>query len=148
MRNVAYAFFFLLLFTIAWENSVLLPGIGTAARLIGLVALPICLIYIVIRGRFRFHWILFWFAAFTAWAGLTVLWVHGENAHLRARTFAQLLIMVGLMIQMLPRREDVERAFIAVVLGCLVARSTPFSPTRTPSTSASPPWASTRTTWR
>lgn len=120
MRKIAWGAFFLLLFTIPWENVVLLPGVGTVSRLVGLVALPICLMHVVFRGRLRFHWILFWFAAFTAWVGLTTLWVQSGEPQLRAQTFAQLLILVGLMIQMIERREDVANAFLAVVLGCYV----------------------------
>jgi O-antigen ligase len=75
VANLAYCFLLALTFAIPWENSIIIPGIGTIGRLIGLVTAALGVFAILLRGRLRhpatFHYLS---AAFVGWSGLTLMW--------------------------------------------------------------------------
>lgn len=121
LRKLAVAFFLVFIFTLPWENVLIVQGVGTIAQLVGFGALPVVTIYLLAQGRHRFHWILFWIALFVAWTGITLLWVHSPDSDVRVRTFFQLMIMVWLILQMARRDEEVRWAFAAYILGCYVS---------------------------
>lgn len=75
MSSLAYGFLWLLTFVIPWESSLLIPGIGTMGKLVGMLAAPIGLLAILMRGRAHtpalFHLIA---ACSVIWVGLTSAW--------------------------------------------------------------------------
>jgi O-antigen ligase len=75
VANIAYCFLLALTFAIPWENSIIIPGIGTIGRLIGLVTAAFGVLALVLRGRLRhpatFHYLS---AVFVAWSMLTLMW--------------------------------------------------------------------------
>jgi O-antigen ligase len=75
MSSIAYACLWLFTFTIPWENSVVLPGIGTISKLLVFVTAGVGVMAILARGRVRplamFHILAGFFAI---WVGLTSAW--------------------------------------------------------------------------
>lgn len=60
MPALGYIAVWIVVFAIPWENVVILPGVGTITRLLGMVAVGIGLCLVLVRGRVRrpstFHW--------------------------------------------------------------------------------------------
>jgi O-antigen ligase len=113
--------FLIFLFSIAWEDVLVLPGLGTVTRLLGLTVLPLCAVGVLIRGRYHHHPFLWSATLFVAWTALTVLWTVSDEPLIRVFTHLQLLIMAWLTLQMLDTPQKVEAAFIAFILGCYVS---------------------------
>ena len=75
MRKVVYWLSLVLIFTIPWEGAFHLPGLGTAATVMGLVVGACWLVTIVITGRTRGPvTYLLALGAFVAWIALTTFW--------------------------------------------------------------------------
>lgn len=82
MASLAYACIWFFTFTIPWESSVMIPGLGTGpsgsgtiGKLIGLIAAAIGVFAVLARGRARplaaFHILA---GCFVIWVGLTSAW--------------------------------------------------------------------------
>src|SRR6185312_574618 len=92
MAKLAYVCLWIFTFVVPWENTVLIPGMGTGpkgvatlGRIVGLVATPVCLAAILARGRVRppamFH---VFSACFVIWIGLTTVWSMDPDSTLAA----------------------------------------------------------------
>lgn len=109
-------------FTVPWEDAVLLPGIGTGSRLAGIIAVPLALIGIVATGVRRTHPMLIWMLLFCCWAAFTIFWAADpDDTVLRLITYAQLAVMVWVLLQVLDRPAAVRYALLAYVLGSYVS---------------------------
>src|SRR5580704_15803013 len=53
ISRLAFAFLWLLVFAIPWEDAVTIPGFGTGTRLIGITAFVLGVIAVIERGRVR-----------------------------------------------------------------------------------------------
>lgn len=75
MSSVAYLCLWLFTFTIPWENSVVLPGIGTISKVLVFITAGVGVLAIMARGRVRplatFHILAGFFAI---WVGLSSAW--------------------------------------------------------------------------
>ena len=119
------------IFTVPWEDALLLPGLGTGARVAGGIALPLGLIGIIYADRWRGHPMLFWMAAFFCSTALSMFWAANSfspfwtvtpgDPQLWITSYVQLLIMVWLLLQLLDRVEAIRTALLAFVLGSYVA---------------------------
>lgn len=87
MRKIAYWLSLLMIFLIPWEGIVVLPDLGTASRLVGLMTLATWLLALIIGERVRkitpFHVFVF---LFYGWNAITILWSLDVDATL-ARIF-------------------------------------------------------------
>jgi O-antigen ligase len=109
MSSLAYAFLWLLTFVIPWESSVLIPGVGTIGKLVGMLAAPIGLLAILLRGRAHppavFHILA---ACSVIWVGLTGIWtIDPERTGVALMGAAQAIIIPWLMWELAetPRRR-------------------------------------------
>ncbi len=117
-RGVAWALVCAFVFTIPWEKSILLAGVGTLARLLGAMAFLAVALAAVRRRPFRSpNLVLLLAGGFTAWTALTYLWsiAPGETAA-RVLTFTQLFLMLWLVwesCRTAGQQEDLMRAYVA-----------------------------------
>ena len=69
---LAYLFVWLFVFTIPWQNMVVLPGLGTISSVLGLGAVGATILHMVLRGKVRplvsFHYVA---TAYFAWTLLS-----------------------------------------------------------------------------
>lgn len=92
---IAFVLLVLLVFTIPWEKSVILPGIGTLTKVVGVAAAVTALP----KWRsFRLNALLILLAAFLAWCACTWFWSADRDATgTRAVTLIQLLVLYVLV---------------------------------------------------
>src|SRR6185295_2415332 len=61
MPTIGFIAVWVVVFAIPWENVLILPGVGTITRLLGMIAVAIGICVILVRGRLRrpspFHWL-------------------------------------------------------------------------------------------
>jgi O-antigen ligase len=123
LRKSAFAFLWLLVYAIPWENAVVISGVGTTARLIGIIALGVGLLAIFVERRVRAlspgHIII---ALFMLWAAISYLWSVDPEWTLRsAFSYFQLFSMVWLIWEFSPRKREQMRLIQAYVLGTYVS---------------------------
>jgi O-antigen ligase len=123
LGRLAFAFLWLLVFAIPWEDAVKIPGFGTGTRLIGIPTLTLGVMAIVERGRIRRpgagHVIMILFAL---WAALSYLWsVDPEQTLVAASSYRQLVAMAWLIWELSPRLREQMLLLKAYVLGTFVS---------------------------
>jgi O-antigen ligase len=123
LEKFAFASLWLLVFAIPWENSLMIPGIGTGARLIGILASGISALAIIEKGRVRVpspgHVMM---ALFTTWAALSYLWSINPDVSLtQVFSYFQLLVMGWMIWELACRTRDQTRLMQAYVLGTFVS---------------------------
>lgn len=98
-KRVTWPLLWLLVFTIPWEKSLMVPGVGTITRLIGLLAAVSVVAVVILRGRPRSpNAALVAMALFVLWSAATYGWSLDPDATAdRAATLLQLLIMAWLV---------------------------------------------------
>ena len=123
MRPITFALSLVFIFTIPWEGVVELPGLGSAARIIGGTVAALWLATVVSTGRFRkpspFHLIVF---LFVLWNAVSVFWSADPASTItHVMTWAQLLVMVFLLWDLYTTRSAILAGLQAFVLGAYVA---------------------------
>lgn len=123
MRTIAFTLSLVFIFFIPWEGVIELPGLGTAAKLIGFALAAFWVATVVITDRFRkpgpFHLAV---TLFVLWNALSVFWSadpNGTVAHLR--TWAQLLALVFILWDLYTTRSALLAGLQAFILGEYVA---------------------------
>jgi O-antigen ligase len=123
MRTLAYAALWLFVFSVPWENSIVVPGIGVISRFAGMLAVGTTLAAVVVTGRVR-RWHLVHVTAllFVIWAG-GVLWVNSNEPTLPQKfwTYPQLFLVVWMIWELAPSRQRQLGLLVAYVLGAQVA---------------------------
>jgi hypothetical protein len=123
LRNWAFAVLWLFVFTIPWEAAVEeLGSIGTLSRTVGLLAVPLCLVAVVVGGRRKrlvdTHIIL---VSLATWTVASMAWSIDIDTTLQAAsTMIQLLVMVVVLWEFCAddqRRSHLQWAF---VLGAMI----------------------------
>jgi O-antigen ligase len=119
----AFLFLWLLVFSVPWEDSILLPGFGTAARLIGVVAFGFGVLGIVERGYMKWPspgFVLL--TVFVAWSAATYFWsINPEATAVRIGTYCQLLGLAFLIFQFCSDGQRLARLIQAYLLGTFVS---------------------------
>jgi O-antigen ligase len=123
MTSLAYAALWVFVFAVPWENIIVIPGIGTISRLMGMVAVGFALLAAVMSGRVRrpqpFH-----IAAvlFVICAGFGVFRTADEGrAIVKFGTYLQLLLVLWMVWELAPSFRKQQGLFLAYVLGAYVA---------------------------
>jgi O-antigen ligase len=120
---MAFASLWLLVFAIPWEDAITIPGLGTSARLVGMIAVVLGVMAIIERGKLRSpvlaHLMM---ALFVTFAGMSYLWsLYPEGTSVQLVTYLQLLTMVWLIWEHAPHFGDQIRLMQAYVFGTLVS---------------------------
>lgn len=118
IQSIAWLLLCALVFSIPWEKSIFVPGVGTITRLIGLLALPAGVAAALSRRSIRFpNLALLLAAVFVFWTSLTYFWsVSPRDTAARVVTFVQLLGMLWLvwdLCRTAARQTALMRAYVA-----------------------------------
>jgi O-antigen ligase len=123
LGKLAFAFLWLTVFAIPWQNALMFPSVGTIGRLIGLLAGGLGILAMIERQSVRFPSrgsVLT--ALFVLWAAASYLWtLNPEETLVAAGTLIQLLLMVWLIWEFAPEERDQRRLMQAYVLGTYVS---------------------------
>ncbi|HEX4378509.1 MAG TPA: O-antigen ligase family protein [Candidatus Acidoferrum sp.] len=119
ISTVALWLLSLFIFSIPLENSIVIPGIGTIGRVIGLVAFIAGIVAVVESGKFRTpivpHLMM---VLFVVWVSLSYFWTIGpEETTEELISYVQLIAMVLLIWAEAPKAEQQERLMRAYIIG-------------------------------
>jgi O-antigen ligase len=123
MRRVVFWLSLVMIFTIPWEGAFHLPGLGTAATIMGLVVGACWLVTIVITGRMREPVpYLFALALFVVWIALTTFWSADPAESLGAvLLWLQTLLLVYILWDLYRTKASLLAGLQAYVLGAYTA---------------------------
>ena len=121
--KLAFAFLWLMVFAIPWQNAVMVPGVGTIARSIGLLAGGLGILAIIERQSIRLpsagHVLT---TLFVLWGAASYFWTRDpEETILATGSLIQILVMVWLIWELAPREREQRRLMQAYVLGTYVS---------------------------
>jgi O-antigen ligase len=123
MIALAYGLLWIFVFSLPWEQLLVLPGVAIIPRVTGGAALGLALLAVVMSGRFR-RWHVFHVAAllFWVWAGSTLFFSHsGERLPAKFWTFGQLLLVLWMIWEIAPSERRQRGLLTAYVFGAYVA---------------------------
>jgi O-antigen ligase len=125
---VAFLFLWLFVFSIAWENILIIPSIGTAGKLLGVAAFAIGLLAVIDKGHVRnlavLHALM---GAFVIWGSFTYFWTtYPDRTKEEVLTYFQLLLMVWLIREIASSELSQRRLMSAYVLGTYVSSALTF----------------------
>ena len=117
LTSCAFALLVLFVFAIPLENALVLPGVGTFGRLVGLAAFALGIFAVIEKGRLRsplpVHLVML---AFVTWACLTYFWtVSPDDTVEQIVSYIQFLAMVWLIWEFAPQpshRVNLMQAYL------------------------------------
>jgi O-antigen ligase len=123
LGKLAFASLWLLVFAIPWEGAITIPGFGTSARLIGMIAVGLGVLAIAERGKIRRpaagHIVM---GLFVLLAALSYLWsLYPEGTLIQTYSYIQLFAMVWLIWELAPQVREQMRLMQAYILGTFVS---------------------------
>ncbi|MGI0014331.1 MAG: O-antigen ligase family protein [Nitrososphaera sp.] len=119
MRTIAFTLSLVFIFFIPWEGVIELPGLGTAAKLMGFAVAVCWLVSVVITGGFRkpspFHIMV---CLFVLWNAVSVFWsADPDTTVAHVVRWAQLLGMVFILWDLYTTRAALLAGLQAFILG-------------------------------
>jgi len=128
MISLAYGALWLFIFAVPWENMIVIPGVGTISKLLGIVALGCALLAAVLSGRLR-RWRLFHLAAllFVMWTGWNtyqggIVKVGDALGTLnKFKTYVQLFVVLWITWELAPTLRRQIGLLLAYLAGAYVA---------------------------
>ncbi|HHS83618.1 MAG TPA: O-antigen ligase domain-containing protein [Gammaproteobacteria bacterium] len=122
MDKLATLSIWVLIFTIPWQDMLMLPGIGTVSRFVGILVIAISAFATLYVQYARVHLLNLAMFVFWAWGTTTYLWsVDPEGTQIAIVSYFQIMVMMWLIFQWTTRPEDISRFLSAYVLGCYVS---------------------------
>jgi len=123
LTSVASIALFLFVITMPLENAVILPGLGTFARIVGLVAFVCGMMALLEGGKLRAPSVgLLIMAAYVLWSALSYFWsVSPEDTLSQALTYVQLLSLAWLIWQVAPSHEQRVNLLNAWLIGSAIS---------------------------
>lgn len=123
MTSLAYAALWVFVFAVPWENIIVITGIGTISRLLGMVALILAGLAALVSARVRrlkgFH---ISALLFVVWAGVGAFrTVDEKHAMIKAGTYLQLLLVLWMIWELAPNLRRQLGLLLAYVCGAYVA---------------------------
>ncbi len=121
--SLAYAAVWFTVFAIPWEAVVVIPGVGTISRMIGLVAFALGAMAVITRGRIRipirFHALA---VAFLVWGCFSIYWsVDPNGSLLQVNRNLQLIALIWLLWEFSDTESRRRGLYQAYVFGAYVA---------------------------
>lgn len=125
MRRIAFLFLLVLVFSIPWEDAVILGGLGTLTRGIGMVAAAAWLASVLVSGELRkphlFHIFLY---LFVLWNTISIFWTAGFGETVgRIKTFVQLAILAWILWDLIRTLAALRATLQAYILGAYISIS-------------------------
>jgi O-antigen ligase len=105
LTSTAFALLVLFVFAIPLENALVLPGVGTFGRLVGLAAFAVGILAVIEKGHLRsplpVHLVML---AFVIWASLSYFWTMSPDDSVEEiLSYIQFLAMVWLIWELAPQ---------------------------------------------
>ena len=122
-RAVAWPLLWVLVFSIPWEKSLMVAGVGTITHLLGVLAVLAGITAVAQRRTLRRpNLVLMLAAAFVLWNALTWLWsIAPAETEAKALTLGQLLVMVWLIWELCGTAARETALMAAYVAGAAVS---------------------------
>lgn len=122
MRTIAYWLSLAMIFTVPWATFVVLPGVGTLSRFMGLVAAAFWLATVLVTGRLRklgpFMVLIFMFILWNIAAGI---WsVDPDRALTRNFTYVQIGLLTLIIWDLYTTSTTIKAGLQAYVLGLAI----------------------------
>lgn len=122
MRKLTFWLATLLIFIVPWEDSITLPSLGSAARLVGLALAALWAVMIVLEGRFRrphmFHALVL---LFFLWNFASIFWSPDSVPTLqRIKTYGQIFLLLLIYWDVYKAPNELLTGIQAYVMGCYV----------------------------
>jgi O-antigen ligase len=116
---VTFALLCMFVAAIPLENALVLPGVGTFGRLVGLAAFVAGLLAMIERGHVRgpsaIHVVML---VFVIWASITYFWTFSpEDTTEELLSYVQFLVMCWMIWEFAPKHEDRVRLMQAYLIG-------------------------------
>lgn len=123
MKRNAFIALCLFVFTIPWENSLVLTGFGTASRVAGLIAFLVGFSVILINRKHRALPVTFYLmTAYVLFGIVSLYWsIDPDLTITRSKTNVQLLIMAWMIWEFARDDTDVSYVLLAFILGGFVS---------------------------
>jgi O-antigen ligase len=123
LTSAASVALFLFVFTMPLENAVVIPGIGTFARIVGLLAFVCGLLALLEGGTLRAPSVgLLIMTAYVVWAALSYFWtVSPDDTITQVLTYVQLLSLAWLIWQLAPEHAQRLNLLNAWLIGSAVS---------------------------
>ncbi len=122
MARLAFLVLWLYVFSIPWENVLLIEGMGTLSRYVGILMATVTLGYVLASGRLRLHWVHLGALAFVLLAVLSYFWsIYPPDTLERVLQYGLLWIFFWALFAVLRDDRGVRRILSAYVLGAYVA---------------------------
>jgi O-antigen ligase len=123
MRKITSLLSLVFIFVVPWEGVIELPGLGTAAKLVGFAVTSFWVATVIYTRQLRkpglFHVLFF---LFVLWAAVSVFWSADPSQTLTLlRTWVQLLILFFVLWDLYTTRESIMAGLQAFILGEYVA---------------------------
>jgi O-antigen ligase len=123
MLVFAYAALWLFCFAIPWQNTVVIPGLGTISKLLGILAVGMAVLAALFTGRVRkldpLHVLMVIFVVYVGFGTYRV--TYEELAVFKAATYVQLLMALWMIWELAPHPAQHRRLLFAYVSGAVVA---------------------------
>ena len=122
MRTVSYWLLLFMIFTIPSANFLVLPGIGTASRVMGILVGAFWLLTVLVRGKIRklspFYTFIF---LFFLWDALSILWSRDPDSTLtQIFTYAQMTVFTLMLWDLCTTPKTIRAGLQAYVLGLTI----------------------------
>ncbi len=119
LTSLAFGLLYLFVFSLPLENSIIVPGIGTGGRILGLAAFVFGVLSLLEVGKLRppalVHLIM---VAYVSWAALTYFWSMSLDDSVEEITsYVQLLFMVWLIWELAAEKRQQVSLLQAYVFG-------------------------------
>jgi len=122
MHRIASLSIWLLIFTIPWQDMLMLPGIGTVSRFVGILVIAVSFFATLYLQQIRVHLLNLAMLLFWAWGTTTYLWsINPEGTWTAIVSYFQIMVMMWLLLQWTTRAEEIKHFLSAYVLGCYVS---------------------------
>lgn len=123
MRRFTFCLLCIFVFTIPWENSLMIDSVGTISKLCGIVLAVFGIYTIILKMMFRpptkAHILII---LFIMWAALSFYWSIDQQLTIdKLLSFIQLCAMVCFIWIFAPKVKDLDRLMLAFVLGGLLS---------------------------
>ena len=117
------ALLWVLVFSIPWEKSLMVPSVGTVTHLLGVLAVLAGVATVIQRRALRRpNLVLLLAAAFVVWNAMTLLWSYAPAAaEAKVLTLGQLLVMFWLIWELCATAASQTALMAAYVAGAAVA---------------------------
>lgn len=119
LQSITFFLVWLNIFTMPWQVSLIIPGVGSINKAVGLLLIPAALLTVLIRKRMKKPLAVFYFMfLFLAWNAITFFWsIDSELAIEKFSLFLQLFFLAWCIFEFTNTKEQINKLLVAYILG-------------------------------